>query len=155
MRTLIAALGNPLSVEDSFGPKVLEVLRRDLSGATFIDLVDAHTDLLAYIGRFESYSLVILIDALLDSSQAGQVISLEESALISLPEDSASIHQFSPVFAIKLFRQLYPGAATRIFLVALCVPEVTFSSSAALDDDALARAAGHVMRILQGTGLDH
>jgi len=147
-RALIAALGNPLSVEDSFGPKVLELLRGGLSRGSGIDLADAHTDLLGYIDRFESYPLVILLDALLDPARAGQVISIDESALASFPENSPGIHQFSPVLAVKLFRRLYPGAATRIFLVALCVAEVRFAGSATLDEDVLARAAGLVMNLL-------
>jgi hydrogenase maturation protease len=138
------ALGNPLMAEDSFGPRVLRKLRD--TGLAGVDLLDAHTDLLGHIEDLLSYTLVVIIDALLDPAgslgPAGEVFAVEQPQLLSLPDDASSIHQMSPVTALKLFRTLYPDAGTRFVLVAYGAPGITFSG--APDESLIERAAALV-----------
>jgi hydrogenase maturation protease len=128
--TLIAGLGNPLSGDDIFGSKVIEQLcpgdPKRLAGAT---LIDAHTDLLNHIEDFEKYDSVLLIDAILDPEgklgEPGKVVVLDEAEFRSLPETSQSIHQMSPLLAVKLFRTLHPEAQTQITLIGLIIDRLT------------------------------
>jgi hydrogenase maturation protease len=140
----VVALGNPMMAQDNFGPRVLQKLRAaELPG---VDLLDAHTDLLAQIENFPSYELVILVDALLDPAgavgAAGEVFAVDQSQLLSFPDDAASIHQISPVTAVKLFCLLHPDATTRFILVAYSTSEMTFSG--ALSDEIIEQASGLV-----------
>ncbi len=48
-RRLVLGLGNPLLGEDGFGSAVIELLRRRPDRPAAVDLVDAHTDLLAQL----------------------------------------------------------------------------------------------------------
>lgn len=128
VRTLILALGNPLSGDDAFGSLVLDVLSRSgLPPETVA--ADAGTDLLNYLDDFSGYGQVILIDAILDPDgklgSPGHVITVEEGRFSCWDEVSASAHQMTPVTAIKLFRMLNPAAETRIYLVGLLVDRIT------------------------------
>jgi hydrogenase maturation protease len=128
-KTLLVALGNPLSGDDGFGPLVQEQLqaRADLKPA--VTLVDAGTDLLNHIESFAGYDRVVLIDAILDPESKlgppGRVAVVEESGFLSWSEASAGVHQISPLIGIKLFRTLYPEARTRIDLVGLFVDQLS------------------------------
>ncbi len=124
-RTLIIGLGNPLMGKDAFGTRVLErLLDEDPASLRQADLVDAHTDLLGRIDSFPAYERVVLIDAILDPDAklggAGRVVLLDEETLSLWPDTSPSVHELSPLLAVRLFRRLHPEAATRIFLVGLC-----------------------------------
>jgi hydrogenase maturation protease len=122
-RILILGLGNPLAGDDSFGAIVVEALARVPLPAA--DVAAVHTDLLGWIDRFENYERVILVDALLDpDGPAGEVSVLTEAQLASFPDASPSVHQMSPLLALRLFRQLYPGAKTEVVLVALRTREI-------------------------------
>jgi hydrogenase maturation protease len=119
-------LGNPLSGDDIFGPDVLEQLRQSetrLSPGAI--MVDAHTDLLNHIEDFEKYDSVLLIDAVLDPEgllgKPGGIVVLNEERLQSFSEASQSIHQMSPLLAVKLVRTLHPEAQTRITLIGLII----------------------------------
>ena len=66
-KTLLVGLGNPLSGDDGFGARVVELLQRN--GTVIlpdVSLVDAGTDLLNHIESFAEYDRVVLIDAILD-----------------------------------------------------------------------------------------
>jgi hydrogenase maturation protease len=118
-RRLVLGLGNPLLGEDGFGSAVIELLRQrpDLSAA--VDLVDAHTDLLAQVETLGSYDEVVLVDVVIGAGPPGDVAVVDEETFMRWPETSPSCHQISPLLAVKLFRALQPQAATRITLVAL------------------------------------
>jgi len=129
-RRLVLGLGNPLLGEDGFGSAVIELLRQrpDLSAA--VDLVDAHTDLLAQVETLGSYDEVVLVDVVVSApgtpkpdgeggGHPGDVEVVDEETFMRWPETSPSCHQISPLLAVKLFRALHPQAATRITLVAL------------------------------------
>jgi hydrogenase maturation protease len=118
-RRLVLGLGNPLLGEDGFGSAVIEMLRQrpDLSAA--VDLVDAHTDLLAQVETLGSYDEVVLVDVVIGAGHPGDVEVVDEETFMRWPETSPSCHQISPLLAVKLFRTLQPQAATRITLVAL------------------------------------
>jgi hydrogenase maturation protease len=128
--TLIVGLGNPLSGDDIFGPKVLEQLRESetqpLPGTITID---AHTDLLNHIEAFTKYDSVLLIDAILDPEgklgEPGKVVVFDEETFQSFSETSQSIHQMSPLLAVKLFRTLHPEAQTQITLIGLVIDRLT------------------------------
>jgi len=139
LRTLILGLGNPLSGDDGFGAQVLGLLHQ--SGAESppgTSLVDAHTDLLNHIESFAAYDRVVLIDAILDPEgklgAPGQIIMLHEEDFLSWSAISPGVHQMSPIMTVKLFRQLYPEARTRIVLVGLLVDQLTHSPHYATDD---------------------
>jgi hydrogenase maturation protease len=121
-RVLVLGLGNPLAGDDSFGTRVVEALANPLQGA---DVASVHTDLLGWLDRFGQYQRVILVDALLDpQGPRGEVTVLSEAQLASFPDDSPSVHQMSPLLALRLFRSLYPAATTEILLVVFHTPEL-------------------------------
>jgi hydrogenase maturation protease len=150
--TLIVGLGNPLSGDDIFGPKVLEQLRESetqlLPGTI---MIDAHTDLLNHIEDFEKYDSVLLIDAILDPQgklgEPGKVVILDEAKLQLLPETSQSIHQMSPMLAVKLFRTLHPEAQTQITLIGLIVDQLTHQPQY-VTPERIAEAAAVIKRII-------
>ena len=120
---LVLGLGNRLAGADGFGPAVIGRLRRAArpDGA---DFVDAHTDLLAHLHRFEHVDHVVLVDTVLDSR--GGVAIVDEAEFSQWDDRSGGVHQLSPLAAVKLFRRLHPEAATRISLVAHFVREDEF-----------------------------
>ena len=127
-------LGNPLSRDDAFGLQVLDRLaQQEPCSLPETVLARADTDLIAQIDAFPTYSQVILVDALLDPNAAlgrrGDVIVVDEEIFQTWPETSTSVHQFSPLLAVKLFRKLYPEAPTRITLVAYCTDGVSMGTS--------------------------
>jgi hydrogenase maturation protease len=132
-------LGNPLSGDDGFGPQVLDQLHQNetklLPGAT---LIDAHTDLLNHIEDFAKYDCVLLIDAILDPEgklgEPGKIVVVQEEKLQSLPEASQSVHQISPLLAVKLFRTLHPEAQTQFTLIGLIIDQLDFEPRYAIAD---------------------
>ena len=90
-KTLVVGLGNPLSGDDCFGARVVELLQRN--GTAFlpgVSLMDAHTDLLNHIGDFAGCDRVVLVDAILDPEgklgRPGRVLVLNEEAFLSWPD---------------------------------------------------------------------
>lgn len=131
-RTLLVALGNPLSGDDGFGARVMERLRSAPEGfPPGVSLVDAGTDLLNHIESFAEYDRVVLIDAVLDPEgklgQPGRVVAFDEEALLSWPETSEGVHQMSPLLGVRLFRILHPEAQARIHIIGLCVDRISHS----------------------------
>jgi hydrogenase maturation protease len=123
-KMIVIGLGNPLSGDDGFGSRVLDLLKKTASHPD-VDFKDAHTDLLGQIESFADYDCVLLIDAILDPERklglTGQVVVIDEDAFLSWPESSHGVHQMSPLLAVKLFRKLYPEAKTEIILAGLLV----------------------------------
>ena len=118
-RRLVLGLGNPLLGDDGFGSAVIELLRRRPDLPAAVDLVDAHTDLLAQVETLGSYDEVVLVDVVIGGGHPGVVEVVDEETFMRWPETSPSCHQISPLLAVKLFRALQPQTATRITLVAL------------------------------------
>ena len=148
-RRLVLGLGNRLVGEDGFGSAVIEMLRRRPDLPANVDLVDAHTDLLAHLETIASYDEVVLVDVVVGASgtptpdvarragsgeggHAGDVAVVDEETFSGWPETSPSCHQISPLLAVKLFRALHPEAATRITLVALHADEVRAAPGVAI-----------------------
>lgn len=127
-QTLLAGVGNPLSGDDGFGPRVIAALRAD-GIPPGVEAVDAGTDLLHHLESFARFDQVILADAILDPEgklgPPGDVKVVEEETFSAWPESSQGVHQMSPMLAVKLFRVLYPQAETRIRIVGLFVDRVT------------------------------
>lgn len=115
------------------------------------DIVDAHTDLLGQIDRFAAYERVVLVDAILvpdeNPASAGLVVLVEEASTETWPESSPGAHQLSPLLAVRLFRRLYPDAATRIYLVGLQTSKVSFGSGV-LSAEAIAAGVRKVCELL-------
>ncbi len=126
-RSLVLALGNPLSGDDGFGACVLEQLQRGKLPFG-VPLEDASTDLLCRIPDFAEYDQIVLIDAVLDPEgklgKPGHIAAYEEAMFRAWPETSPSVHQVSPLLAVKLFRTLYPESRSQITLVGLIVDHV-------------------------------
>ncbi len=126
-RILVLALGNPLAGDDGFGSLVLEQLQRAALPPAIL-LQDASTDLLSRIADFPEYSQVVLIDTILDPEgklgKPGPIAVYDEAAFIAWPETSPSVHQVSPLLAVKLFRTLYPESRSQIKLVGLVVDHI-------------------------------
>jgi hydrogenase maturation protease len=123
-KTIIIGLGNPLSGDDGFGSRVLDLLEKT-DFHPDVDFKDDPTDLLGIIDNFADYDRVLLIDAILDPERklgrTGQVVVLGEDAFLSWPKSSQRVHQMSPLLAVRLFRKLYPQAQTEIILPGLLV----------------------------------
>ena len=117
-KRLVVGLGNPHFGDDAFGAAVLGELRRR-GGDPGAELLDAGTDLLASIDSFGDYDEVILVDAVIDPSRAGEIAVIEQEELLGWPDASPTCHAISPLVAIKLFRMLHPEYPTRFTLVAL------------------------------------
>jgi len=173
---LVLGLGNRLVGEDGFGSAVIEMLRGRPDLPAAVDLVDAHTDLLAQVETLASYDEVVLVDVVVGGpgpprptheggpgppkpdvarrvgsgeggGHAGEIAVVDEETFMRWPETSPSCHQISPLLAVKLFRALHPEAATRITLVALHADELR----AAPDVEASVVAAGGeaVLRLIR------
>ncbi len=153
-KTLVVGLGNPLSGDDAFGAQVLEKIGQDvLELAPSISRVYAHTDLLSQIESFPEYDRVLIIDAILDPDgkmgRPGQIVALNEEAFLSSPETSPSVHQTSPLLAIRLFRRLYPASQTRITLVGLVVDQIR-QDPCHLTDESIMEGAEAVRALIRG-----
>lgn len=151
LKWLVAALGNPQQGADGFGSAVADRLQREGDLPDGVDLVDAHTDLLAHLDRFADYDRVVLVDAVL-SDGSGGVAVFDEAAFARWDADAPDCHSISPLVAVKLFRQLYPASRTRIALVALCVDEVRLGAGAS--EDRVEAGAQAVKRLLRNDPLD-
>jgi hydrogenase maturation protease len=135
---LVVALGNPRQGADGFGPAVAARLRGARSLPEGVDLADARTDLLAWIDRFAQYDRVVLVDAVL-GGEPGRVAVFGEEVFGQWDEASPGAHSLSPLVAVKLFRQLHPGASTTITLIARCVDELRVE--AGVPEDAVTMGA--------------
>jgi hydrogenase maturation protease len=120
---LVLGLGNDLAGDDGFGPAVVARLQAT-AAATLADLVAAHTDLLAHVDTLPRYEQVVLVDAVLGLGDDRAVHVFDEADLAGWPDRSASCHSMSPLIALRLFRQLYPAAPTRVRLVALAARRI-------------------------------
>ena len=151
-------LGNPLLGHDAFGPRVIEHLRREApEAARGADLLDVHTDLMSQIDRLPAYERVVLVDAILvpeeRASEAGRILVPEEPSLQAYSDASPTVHQMSPILALKLFRCIHPHAATRIHLVGLVTSQASASSGtvanlAVPSSEAIAAGAANVLDLV-------
>jgi len=153
--TLILGLGNPLSGDDGFGVRVVELLSQNLTGLPPGTLVeDAGTDLLNRLEDFARFSRVVLIDAVLDSparlGPPGRIALFREEEILAWPEDSPGAHQITPLLAIKLFRVLCPEERTRFSLIGLLVDRITQDRRYATE--AAIRAAADAVLSILGVG---
>jgi hydrogenase maturation protease len=106
--SLVLGLGNRLSGADAFGPAVIEWLRGAVDLPLSVQLVDAHTDLLAYIDRFAHYDHVILVDTVLATSRHGIAV-FDEKTFSAWEDRFTGAHELSPLTVVKLFRRLNAG----------------------------------------------
>ncbi len=154
-KNLVIGLGSWLSRDDAFGLLVLDRLASvKPAPLPHTDLLSAGTDLIRSIDLFQGYSLVILVDAVLDPGGKigcpGDVIVLDERSFLAWPETSPSVHEFSPLVAVRLFRKLYPEARTCITLVAHCTDRVSLQQPRveALDDQVVEAGVRLVLSLL-------
>jgi len=142
---LVIGVGNAMVGEDAFGGTVIALLRRRADLPAGVDLVDAQTDLLAFIDRFAAYDRVIVVDAVIGAGRAGEIAAFDEQTFAAWPDTRGGAHQVSALTALGLFRTLYPDAGTRITLVALSVDRV--SSGTRVPEAAIAAGAELVARL--------
>lgn len=154
-KNLVIGLGSWLSRDDAFGLLVLDRLASvKPAPMPLTDLLSAGTDLIRSIDLFPEYSLVILVDTVLDPGgkigSPGDVIILDERTFLAWPEASPSVHEFSPLVAVRLFRKLYPEARTCITLVAHCADRVSLQrpGAEALDDKIVEAGVRLVLSLL-------
>ena len=148
-KSLVVALGNPLVGADGFGAAVLARVRGVPGLREVADLADACTDLLGQIERLAQYQRVILVDAVVGGEPSGQVGVHEEGCFADWPDASPGCHQISPLLAVKLLRQLHPGATPQVLLVGWSVNEV--SRAAGVSDVAVEEGARLVTELLCGS----
>jgi len=129
VKRLVVGLGNPLAGSDGFGTAVLARLRERGPLPAGVALLDAHTDLLGQIDAFLAYDEVVLVDAVVGIGGAGRVDVFDERTFSAWPDSAASCHHLSPLVAVKLFRTLYPDAATRLTLVGFCADEIVMGQA--------------------------
>ncbi len=122
---LIVGLGNPLLGDDGFGSRVAHRLRRARGAGVAFDVVEAGTDLAGRLDALAAYATVVLVDALLDETNAGTVRRLGEAELVRWDGRSRSVHELSVTDAVRLYRVLYPASRTRFVLVALSTDRIT------------------------------
>ena len=142
---LIIGVGNPLAGDDAFGGAVIDRLRHRADRPAGVDLVDAHTDLLGHIDTFAGYDEVVVVDAVIGVGTVGEVALFDEPTFAGWPDTAAGAHQMSALAALKLFRTLYPHAATRLTLVALCTERL--SLGAGVSEAAVSAGAERVARL--------
>ena len=117
--SLVVGLGNPLLGADGFGSAVVERLRARADLPPGTTLLDANTDLLGCLDRFDRFERVILVDAFVGGVATGAVTIVDEPTFSQWSSDAPDSHAMSAVLAVALFRRLYPAAATTIALVGL------------------------------------
>ena len=138
-------MGNVLAGDDSFGGAVISRLRGCEDRPAGVDLLDAGTDLLGHIETFATFDEVILVDAVVGADRPAGVSVFDERTAAAWLDDSPSVHQLSPLTALRLFRVLHPDAGTRITFVALCVDRLALG--AAVSDAVVAAGADTVTRL--------
>lgn len=147
-KSLVVALGNPLVGPDGFGAAVLERVRLSPGFSEVADVLDAHTDLLGQLDLLAQYQRVVLIDSIVGGPSSG-VDVYEEERFADWSCQSPGCHELSPLLAVKLLRQLHPGAVPQLVLVGWSVDEM--SRAAGLSDRAVEDGARMVADLLVGS----
>lgn len=122
-RTLVIGIGNPLLGPEAFGPAVVDRLRARPDVPATVELLDAHTDLLASLDRFLDAEHVVLVDAFLGAG-TGAVVVVDEPTFTGWSTESPGSHALSAAMAVRLFRTLTPSATVRLTLVGLDIDHV-------------------------------
>lgn len=144
-KSLVVGLGNPLQGCDGFGPAVVQRLNAAGDLPSGVELIQAGTDLLALIDRFDAYDLVVLVDAVLGSERR-EVRVIPEEEFGAWTPHAISAHQASPLVAMGLYRTLQSASTTRVVLVGLLVSEAGFGEEVRPHD--VEAGAGAVRRVL-------
>lgn len=124
---LLIGLGNPLMGDEGIGWHVVERLAGDPRLPQDTELLQAGTDLLPYAGHMEGRERVILVDALLDSSEPGTT-SVFENDFLGVDDRQPHVHHLSLVQSLRLLRIAAPSlAAVRFTLLAIAIDSATLS----------------------------
>jgi hydrogenase maturation protease len=109
--------------DEGIGWHIIDQLAHDPRLPEDTELVWCGTDLLACADQVEGRSRVILVDAMLDACQVGNVVVLrDESGLLALEDRQWHVHHLSLTQAIHLLRIASPSFATvRFSLIAICI----------------------------------
>jgi hydrogenase maturation protease len=116
---LVIALGNPLMGDEGIGWHVAERLAADPRLPARVEVVWGGTDLLRLADRIAGRSRVILIDALLDGANPGDVSVFDSLAGLDPRQEHA--HHLSVVEAVQLLSMVVPVPFT---LLAVSVSSV-------------------------------
>jgi len=153
---LVIGLGNPLMGDEGIGWHVAERLAGDPRLPAGVEVVCGGTDLLRHADRMEERRRVIVVDALRDDAEPGNVWVGEDpggagaAACQSLPglgdrQDNA--HCLSAVQAIQLLRMTIPVPIT---LLGISIPCANIQ--AGLSPELTARMAAILERVLRELG---
>jgi hydrogenase maturation protease len=100
---LVIGLGNPLMGDDGIGCIVAERLANHPRLPENVEVICGGTDLLRHAGRIEGRSSVVVIDAVQDVGEPGNVVSLATDDA-GLDERQQHVHQLSAVQCIRLLQ---------------------------------------------------
>jgi hydrogenase maturation protease len=107
---LIIGLGNTLMGDDGVGCAVVERLAADPRLPDYAEAVNGGSDLLRCAGWMEGRSRVVVIDALQDGGDPGNVLVLEGAG--GLDEGQSHAHHLSAVQSIRLLQMAAPTPFT-------------------------------------------
>jgi hydrogenase maturation protease len=93
-RILIAGIGNILLQDDGLGPQAVARLQSEYEFSDGVELLDIGTPTLDFVDYLRDREVVILIDALADGGDPGEILTFDKERLKTfLPGMRLSAHQ--------------------------------------------------------------
>jgi len=121
---VLVGFGNPLAGDDGIGWHVAQHLRFDPGTPEDTEILSGGTDLLRHTDHLTGRKRVILVDAILDTSEPGKVTVLEDG-WDELDSHREHAHHCSAIQTLGLLRTVSPSlAATRITLIGVSINTV-------------------------------
>jgi hydrogenase maturation protease len=146
-RKLVLGIGSPIMCDDAIGLRVLQELER--RGVQGVDLKEACTSGLDLIEVMIDYDLVIVIDAIINSSNPPGTIMVLSPEDFSNTVHGANPHEANIATTLELGRTLQPDRfPRRIIFVAVEANDV-FTVSEEMTPDLEAALEHAVDRVLQ------
>ncbi|MBI0583110.1 MAG: hydrogenase maturation protease [Methanomassiliicoccus sp.] len=146
-RTLVLGIGSPIMCDDAIGLRVLKEMEK--RGVQGVDLTEACASGLDLIEVMLDYELVIIVDAIINSSNPPGTI------MVLSPEDfSDTVHGTNPHEAnvattIELGRTLEPERFPRKILFVAVEANDVFTVSEEMTPEVEAALEGTVEKVLQ------
>lgn len=119
---LVIGLGNPLMGDDCVGHIVAERLADDPRLPEGVEVLCGGTDLLRCAGQMAGRRRVIVIDALQDGGEPGEIVAVKQ-ADVELDPHQAHAHHLSAVQAMRLLDMNSP---TPFLLLGVSIPSAAF-----------------------------
>jgi hydrogenase maturation protease len=146
-RTLVLGIGSPIMCDDAIGLRVLQELsKRCVQG---VDLQEACTSGLDLIEIMMDYDRVIIVDAILKSSEKPGTIMVLDPEAFSNTVHGVNPHEANVATTIELGRSLEPERfPKKIIFVAVEVNDV-FTVSDSMTPEVEAALEGTVEKVLE------